>query len=186
MEEIDILDLLKYLKSKIVILLVTFVIVSFCSYIVLEYCIKTTYSATTTILVLKNDNTYNTENVVDNYVQILRSNKILNQVADNLKGLNGEIDIIKVENTDVIEITFKSHEKDILDSTIDEFIAVSENELKDIYSEMNISVVDKSDITVNFTMSVKIVLSIFIGLLSSLIFVFGMYVIKIEKLKKNI
>ena len=117
MEEIDLMELFEYFKSKILWIIAAVILAIGVGNVVTVLTRVPMYNSNTTIvLVSENSTTYNTteqqlnKNLVSTYAEIIKSRKVLNKVIDNL-GLNcsyaklkSNINVEAVNNTELIRV----------------------------------------------------------------------------------
>lgn len=160
MEEINIKELLVYLKERILIIIIGILVMLSLTLVYDSYIKKPKYSSETTIVLVKSnegDYTQNdlmiNKNLVDSYSVLVKSKKVLNEVIKDVKfkgtliDLSKEIKVTSVNDTEYIKITVedKSATKayDITKSISKYFM----NEVQTIYKMNNVSVVDAPEIS---------------------------------------
>lgn len=156
MEEIDIKELLEFLKSKLYlfIFIVVFVCLLGCVYgLILQ---KPMYSSYTTVIlsgtettITQSDLTLN-KNLVNTYAEVVKSRRVLEQVIDDLgldiryETLVGKVTVSAVNNTEIIKISVNDGDgesaRDIA-NTIASFFA---DEVKKLYNMDNVNVLDRA------------------------------------------
>ena len=156
MEEIDLKELIDYFKSKIVwiIAIIVLVIGIGNSYTILTR-VPMYQSNTTIVLVSENQNeTYNStelqmnKNLVSTYSEIIKSRKVLEQVAKNLNlnysvgTLSKNITVSAVANTEIIRITVSDSDAAVATKIANEIAHVFSDEIQKIYKLNNVSIVD--------------------------------------------
>lgn len=157
MEEINLIEVFNYFKTKLLWILITVVAICFVGNIYMLITRKPMYQSNTTIvLVSEKKDSYSTsdiqlnQNLVATYSQIIKSRKVLSKVIKNLKlkttvtGLSENITVSAVENTELIKITVSNESAKVALKITDEIAKVFSEEIKEIYNLENISVVDKA------------------------------------------
>ena len=161
MEEIDILDFIKYYLSKIYIVgILLFVILIYGNIYVNKFKTPLYQSSTTVILVSEKgekDTDYTqsdinlNKNLVTTYSHIIKSKKVLNEVIKNLNldynysKLNGEVSVSNITNTEIIKITVSDSDPTLAMKIADSIVPVFTSEVKRIYGIENVSVVDTAE-----------------------------------------
>lgn len=196
MEEINLKDLFNYFWSKIgIIISVTLVVV-------LGSCIYSLYiktplyrSSTTIVLARVNDSVSETgaitqndiilnQKLVSTYREIIKSRRILNQVIANLdldvtySDLRQKITVTNEEDTELIRISVVDKDSKEAKLIANEIAHVFNNEIVDIYSIKNISIIDYAEEEVtpyNINVVKQTVLSGVIGILLSCGIIFTMF-----------
>ena len=182
MEEINIKDLLSYLKKYIfiIVLVAAFFLIEV---IIYDKNIKTPmYSSSTTLVLTQatentNMNTTITQNdininqkLVKTYGQIIKSKLVLQQVIDNLKldytvgELSGKISVQSVQDTEILRISVKDKDRKKTAIIANEVAEVFSKEVAQIYQLNNISIIDKASVPTgvcNNTLKRDMVLAVF-------------------------
>ena len=191
MEEINIKDLLTYLKEKIVWIILG-ILVAFGITFAYDTFIKVPkYSSETTIVLVKaneGDYTQNdlmiNKNLVDSYSVLVKSKKVLSEVKKevgykgSINDLSKQIKVTSVNDTEYIKITTQDKSRikayDITKSISKYF----RNEVQSIYKMNNVSVVDAPEIAKvpsNNTLFRDLALSIAVGAFISMGILFIVY-----------
>ncbi len=195
MEEINILDILKYLKKKINVICVSSLIFLIIGIIFTNYIQVPKYKSETTLLLsLKNkeSNVYNqnelalNQNLIATYTEIVKSKKVLNQVIDDLdlkltiEELTKMISVTSEKNTLLITIAVSSLNKNqsmmIANHTAKIFI----KEIETLLSLENIGIIDKAtvaDEAYNVKPAQQIILSTTVGMALSIVILLVFYVL---------
>lgn len=196
MEEINIKDLLSYLKKYIfiIVLVAAFFLIEI---IIYDKNIKTPmYSSSTTLVLTQanentNMNTTITQNdininqkLVKTYSQIIKSKLVLQQVIDNLKldytvgELSGKISVQSVQDTEILRISVKDKDKKKTAIIANEVAEVFSKEVAQIYQLNNISIIDKAVVPTgvcNNTLKRDMVLAVFVAVALSVGVLFVIY-----------
>ena len=158
MEEINVTELLKYYLGKIAIVII-FVIMGVLGswYYTSNVQVPMYKSETSLVLTRSNENTTITQtditlnkNLVSTYREIIRSRRILSKVIDNLyldyseKELKGMISVASANDTELIVISVKNEDARLAKLIANEIAKVFKEEITEIYSIENISIVDKA------------------------------------------
>ena len=159
MEEIDLKELLEFVKSKLNLLI--FITIGVC----LLGCIyglllqKPMYQSYTTVILGGNESSNNTisqsditlnKNLVNTYAEIVKSKRVLNQVIDELsldisyEGLVNMISVSAVNNTEIIKINVSDENaikaKNIANVTANFF----SEEVAKLYNINNVNILDEA------------------------------------------
>lgn len=189
MEEINLKDLFNYFWSKIIIIiLVTLLaVLGGCMYSL--YLQKPMYKSSTTIVLTRaNDEVENggiTQNdillnqkLVSTYREIIKSRRILNQVINNLNlnmdyaTLGQEISVTNEKDTELIRISVSDSDPKQAKVIANEIARVFNNEIIEIYSIKNISVIDYAEEATN-PYNVNVIKQIVLAGLCGLVLSFG-------------
>ena len=160
MEEINLVEIFSYFKSKIIPILIVIGVILVVGNIYSIFLKTPMYQSNTTVLLVNSKNNNTTElqlnkNLVTTYTEIIKSRRVLTQVIKEGKldcsvaELSNMISVEAVGDTELIRITVKNPNKKkasiIADQIADTFI----KEIKDLYHLENVSVVDKAVINNN-------------------------------------
>ncbi|MBP3841930.1 MAG: hypothetical protein IK997_07440 [Bacilli bacterium] len=160
MEEINLVEIFSYFKSKIVPILIVIGVILVVGNIYSIFLKTPMYQSNTTVLLVNSKNNNTTElqlnkNLVTTYTEIIKSRRVLTQVIKEGKldcsvaELSNMISVEAVGDTELIRITVKNPNKKkasiIADQIADTFI----KEIKDLYHLENVSVVDKAIVNNN-------------------------------------
>lgn len=191
MEEINLMELYNYFKSKILWILIFIGAVIILGNVYTLITRVPMYQSNTTIVLVseKKDNYSQTDlqlnkNLVGTYSQIIKSRKVVSKVIDNLKlkssvsELSENISVSSVEDTEIIKITVSDKNAKTAAKITDEIAKVFSDEIKDIYHLENVSIVDKAVVAkktynVNYLKDNLIYLAI--GVVLSCCVIFVMY-----------
>ena len=195
MEELNIKDLLKYYKSKMLVIILI-LIITIC--IGLSYKVfleKPKYESTTSLILAgfnvgdKTDSIDNNElminqKLVSTYQEITKSEKVLSQVIDELKldysisELADHVSVASVTDTEIIKIKVYDEDPKLAYKIVTKTADVFSKEVVDIYNVSNVSVLDKARVA-NYKSNMNLVISsiIFtlIGLVVGFVFVTILY-----------
>lgn len=160
MEEINLVEIFSYFKSKIIPILIVIGVILVVGNIYSIFLKTPMYQSNTTVLLVNSKNNNTTElqlnkNLVTTYTEIIKSRRVLTQVIKEGKldcsvaELSNMIRVEAVGDTELIRITVKNPNKKkasiIADQIADTFI----KEIKDLYHLENVSVVDKAIVNNN-------------------------------------
>lgn len=161
MEEINLKELFNYFLSKIAIIIVTFAVVLLVGGIY-SLCLKTPrYSSSTTLILVSGENDKKEDSItqedislnqklIATYRQIIKSRRVLNQVIENLdldckyEELTDNISVTTDADTELIRITVNDTDPENARLIADEIATVFSNEIVEIYSIKNISIIDRA------------------------------------------
>ena len=193
MEVIDIKELLKYFKSKL-IYVVFVTILALVAGVFYSFSVQVPkYQSATTVL-LKNDTSqnsyYNTtdaslnRNLLGTYSEIVKSKRVLNTVINNLNldySYNELYDLVKVSHitdTELIKIEVISTDPSASQSIANEIAKVFISEVPKLYNISNVSILDVAEEPVkpyNVNVVKQMVVFLGAGLMLSCLIVFLMY-----------
>lgn len=156
MEEIDLKELLTFVKSKIGLLITITAVVCLIGCVYGLFIQKPMYSSYTTVILSSNEGTISqtdvnlNKNLVDTYAEIVKSRRVLEQVIEELnldlkyEQLNGKISVSAVNNTEIIKISVSDQDaikaKNIANVTANYFA----NEIVDLYNMNNVDILDEA------------------------------------------
>lgn len=191
MEEINLMEVYSYFKSKVLWILIAIgIIVVLGNVYTLITRVPMYQSNTTIVLVSEKKDNYSqsdlqlNKNLVGTYSQIVKSRKVVSKVIDNLKlkcsvaELSNNISVSSVEDTEIIKITVSDKNAKTAAKITDEIAKVFSNEIKDIYHLENVSIVDEAVVakkTYNVNYLKDNLIYLLIGLVLSCGVVFVMY-----------
>ena len=161
MEEIDLKELLDFIRSKISLLIIITVSVCLIGSMYSLFLQKPMYNSYTTVILGSNDGTTATnsitqnditlnKNLVSTYAQIVKSRRVLAQVIKELKldtsydELAGKINVTALNNTEIIKITVTDPDpiiaKNIANITANYFT----DEVVSLYNLNNVNILDEA------------------------------------------
>lgn len=195
MEELNLMDLLKYyLKKSYIIILMTILVALIGYYYVEEIQVPMYHGTTTIILVQKNNGAttaYETQNeltinekLVSTYSELIKSRRILSQVIKNLKldltesELAKNITVTSASDTSIIKITVSDASKKKAASIANQIAGVFKAEIVKIYDLENVTIIDEAiveDIPYNVNLVKQMIIFTCLGLVLSCGIVFVMY-----------
>lgn len=154
MEEINILEVLSYFKSKIIWIIASVLLVVLVGNVYTVMTRVPMYKSNTTIL-LVSENTSQSDvnmntNLVSTYTEIVKSRRVLNQVIENLgldysyEELCKNISVGSKTGTQIITITVVDSNKTDAKNIANEVSVVFASEVKDIYKLDNVSIIDRA------------------------------------------
>lgn len=153
MEEINLIEVFSYFKSKLVAILIVVGVILVVGNVYSIFFKTPMYQSNTTVL-LVNEGTNNTtevqlnKNLVSTYTEIIKSRRVLKQVVENLKldysvsELSNMITVEAVGDTQLIRITVKNSSNEEAALIADKIAEVFTVETKKLYHLENVSVVD--------------------------------------------
>ena len=188
MEEINIKDLLTYIKSYLYIIVCFVVVFTSTIFVYDVFFKKPLYTTYTTIVLVKDDsnkksNYYETDTIdqndinlnqklVSTYRQIIKSKLVLNQVIDELKlsytfpEMNRKVTVDALEDTEILKVSVTDRSAKMSAKIANEISKVFEAEVTKIYKLSNVSIIDKAEEPTsrsNNTLIRDIVLAIILG-----------------------
>ena len=195
MEELNLIDLLKYyLKKSYIIILMTILVALMGYYYVEEIQVPMYHGTTTIILVQKNNGAttaYETQNeltisekLVSTYSELIKSRRILSQVIQNLKldltesELTKNITVTSASDTSIIKITVSDANKNKAVEIANQIAKVFKAEIIKIYDLENVTIIDEAiveDIPYNVNLVKQMLIFTCLGLVLSCGIVFVMY-----------
>ena len=155
MEEINLVELFSYFKSKIRLIIVVVMLVLIAGNIYSFGFKKSMYQSNTTVL-LVNETTNNfnevqlNKNLITTYTEIIKSRRVLNQVIKELnfdyttKQISDQISVEAVGDTQLIRITVTNSNKKKAALIADQIAVTFTKEIKELYHLENVSIVDKA------------------------------------------
>lgn len=196
MEEINLKDLFNYFLSKIWIILIVTILAILVGCLYGLFLKTPLYKSSTTIVLARvNDNVSETNGITQNdillnqklvstYREIIKSRRILNQVIENLD-LNVTYDVLKnkitvtnEKDTELIRISVSDENAKQAKLIANEIAHVFNNEIVDIYSIKNVSIIDYAEeesAPYNINVVKQTVLAGMVGLVLSCAIVFTMF-----------
>lgn len=165
MEEIDILDFIRYYLSKWFIVVILLVVTLIGGNIYTSKFRTPMYKSDTTIILVSEKNgetdkdksytqsdlTFN-KNLVTTYSNIVKSKKVLNQVREDLKldysytELNKKVSVTSVDNTEIIKITVNDPDSVKAMMIANSIVPIFSNEVERIYGIENVSILDTAQV----------------------------------------
>lgn len=162
MEEINLKDLFSYFWNKKILIIVVTVVAILGSCIYSLYLQTPMYKSSTTIVLTRtNDDTENSgitqndillnQKLVSTYREIIKSRRILNQVINNLDldmdytTLGSSITVTNEKDTELLRISVSDSDSKQAKTIANEIARVFNNEIVEIYSIKNISVIDYAE-----------------------------------------
>lgn len=163
MEEIDILDFIRYYVSKWFIVAILLVLVLIGGNIYTRKFRTPMYKSDTTIILVsektselgkdsgytQSDLNFN-KNLVTTYSNIVKSKKVLNQVKEDLRlestytELYGKVTVSSVDDTEIIKITVTDSDPVRAMMIANSIVPIFSNEVERIYGIENVSVLDSA------------------------------------------
>lgn len=194
MEKIDIIELLNYVKNKLLIILMG-AIVGLILGLGYKFIIeKPKYKSTTTLILVGFNNSTNkidsnelaiNQRLIPTYQQIAKNKEVLNKVIKELKlnysaeGLANNVSVSGVDNTEIIIITVIDTNAKRACNIAGKVSEVFTEKIKEIYNASNINVLDKpvvakssSNISTKKTLSMSMLLGLFTGLCITVVMYF--------------
>lgn len=191
MEEIDILDFIRYYQSKILIVILSVVLIFIGGNIYTKKIRKPLYKSDTNIVLVSEKNesytqsdlTFN-KNLVTTYSNIVKSKKVLNSVIEKLNldysygKLYSNVSVTSVNNTEIMKVTVTDEDPTIAMIIANEIVPVFSDEVNRIYGIQNVSVLDEAEISktpFNVNSSKENLIFLLAGLLLGSMVVFVIY-----------
>lgn len=189
MEEINLVEVFSYFKSKLVAIFIFVVLILIVGNVYSIFFKTPMYQSNTTVL-LVNEGTNNTtevqlnKNLVTTYTEIIKSRRVLKQVVENLKldysvsELSNMITVEAVGDTQLIRITVKNSDNTMASEIADKIAEVFTVETKKLYHLENVSVVDTaivSDSAYNINIIKDNIIYLGLGIVLAFGIVFVMY-----------
>lgn len=173
MEEIDVSQLLNYLKSKVIYIIFA-MSVAFClaSIYVNRFRIPEYTSSTTILLNQTSENTAISSNditlnksLISTYNEIIKSKKVLNQVINELSleydysELVAKVNVGEITDTSIIRISVTDEDNQLAADIANCIAEIFSKEIVDIYNIENISIIDAAEVTevASSTSTIKII-----------------------------
>lgn len=160
MEEINLMEMLEYFKSRVLWIIITLIVVISVGNVSTILTRVPMYKSSTTIVLVNDDSkngSYNStelqlnKNLVSTYSEIIKSRKVLKKVINNLglkcsaADLSENITVESVENTEVIKISVGNDDNERAAKIADEIANVFSSEIQKIYKLNNVSIIDKAE-----------------------------------------
>lgn len=163
MEEVNLKDLFSYFINKIGLIIITTLVVVLLGCLYALYIQKPMYqSSTTIVLVGDNENVTGNMGITSNdialnqklvatYREIMKSRLVLNQVINNLdldssyNELKNQISVTNEKDTELIRISVDNLDSRKAKEIANEIARVFSNEIVEIYSIKNVSVIDYAE-----------------------------------------
>lgn len=194
MEEINILEVIKFFKKKIIIIAIAALSFLLIGIIYTAYFQTPKYKSQTTLLLLKaNESINNTytqsdvlmnQNLVTTYSEIIKSKKVLNRVINRLdlnmpvSKLTDMISVSSEKDSILIDITVISIDKKEAKNIANAVATVFSEEIQNLLNMQNVGIVDEA-VTAKTAYNVsplkQIILSTGIGILLSISLLFVIY-----------
>jgi len=193
METIDIKEMFNYYKGKMPFIIMIVALVGIIGS-VYSFVFQTPKYKSTTSVILKNDSTQSNiltvndlnmnKNLVGTYSEIVKSKRTLSQVIKNLKldysvgQLSSMIQVTSVADTEIIKITVSDVNKKNAKVIADEAANVFVEEIPDLYSISNVSILDTAEVAnspYNINVKKQLILYLLIGLVLGCGIVFIIY-----------
>ena len=191
MEEINLLEVFQYFRSKLVWILASILLVLIAGNSFYALTREPLYKSSTTIVLVNNSDTTLTQNdllmnrnLVSTYSEIIKSRNVLGQVIKNLdldvdyKALSKSVSVSAVADTEIIKVDVGSENSKEARDIANEIAEVFTKEIKDIYNLENVSIVDKAIMAeepYNLTYTKDNVIFLAIGLVVSCGVIFMVY-----------
>lgn len=191
MEEIDILEFVRYFLSKIYIIIITLLIALIIGNFYSKNIKVPLYkSYTTVVLVSETEKEYTqsdqalNKNLVKTYSNIIKSKTILNKLIDNLKldynyqELSNMITVSGINETEIIKIAVSSEDSAEAAKIADAIVPIFQDEVKRIYGIENVNVIDSAEESkspYNINIVKENIIYVLIGILIGLAIIFVVY-----------
>lgn len=194
MEEINILDIIKFFKKRILVVILSALVFFIMGALYTVYFQTPKYQSQTTLLLLKaNEDINNTytqndvlmnQNLITTYSEIIKSKKVLNKVSSilgldiSLDDLNEMITVASQKNSIIIAITVTSENKMEAANIANKVADVFSMEIQTLLNMQNVGIVDRATVAkeaYNVSPLKQLVLSTAIGILLSVSVLFVIY-----------
>ena len=192
MEEINLLEVFQYFRSKLVWILASILLVLIAGNSFYALTREPLYKSSTTIVLVNNSETTTltqndllmNKNLVSTYSEIIKSRNVLGQVIKNLdldvdyKTLSKSVSVSAVADTEIIKVDVGSENSKEARDIANEIAEVFTKEIKDIYNLENVRIVDKAIMAeepYNLTYTKDNVIFLAIGLVVSCGVIFMVY-----------
>ncbi len=190
MEEINLKELIEYIKSRVVLILfiILIVVVIGSAY---SLFLKTPKYRSATTIVLVSDSGQSTQttqtdvnlskSLVPTYSEIVKTDAVVGKVINNLaleysiSELKSNISVTTINNTEIIKIVVTDEDKALAADIANELVKVFSGEIKSIYKLQNVSQIDvaaEADNPYNINIVKDLAIYILIGLVLSFGYVF--------------
>lgn len=190
MEEINLLEVLEYFKSKLIWILASILVILVVGNVFTLVTRVPMYSSNTTILLVgqseeisQNDFSLNSS-LVSTYTEIIKSRRVLSQVINNLDldysvgALSNNISVGTKTGTQIITITVNDSDADRAKDIANEVSKVFAADVKELYKLNNVTIIDsaiKAGAPYNLTYAKDNIFYLAIGLVLSCGVVFVMF-----------
>ena len=161
MEDIDLMELLRYYFKKLPIIILVTLLALLVGYFYIERVQVPMYHGTTTIILVQKTDDNRSANVTQNelnlneklvstYSQIIKSRRVLEQVIQSLSldidvdSLAKKISVTSVSETPIIKVSVSDKDNSLAALIANELADVFKVEISKIYNLENISVIDKA------------------------------------------
>ncbi|MDD6223707.1 MAG: polysaccharide biosynthesis tyrosine autokinase [bacterium] len=205
MEELNILEFIKYYFGKLFIVVLFVILGTIGSYFYTYYMQVPVYrSQTSLVLTTSNDNsttiTQNdvtlNKNLVSTYREIIKSRRILDKVIDQLdlpmsyETLKSHVEVSSISDTELIVISVYDTDSEVAKKIADKIAEVFEEEIIEIYNIENVSIIDTALVSgepYNVNVIKQFVIGAFCGfLISSIIIALMFYMDDTVKTEEDI
>lgn len=189
MEEINLMNLMNYLKNKVVVISLIGMVFAIVAFIYTINFKEELYSATTTLVLTTDSSSSDSitqsdleinSKLLSTYTEIIKSKKVLNRVIDELdlvydyEELVEMINVSNKTNTDIINISIESPIANETGLIVNEIAEVFIDEIVLIYNIENTSIIDFGEVS-DEPCNINIPLQTLIGFCIGLLISFGMY-----------
>lgn len=191
--EIDLLEVLSIIKANLVWIILAAILLGFDGYAITKYTITPQYEASVNMIVntktdntnaVSTDNINSAKNLVSTYAIIIKSNKVLNQVIDNLNlkdmdydMLNNKVTVSAINDTQVMRIAVQDPDPDLACKIVKEIAKISPNEIVEAVEAGSCKVVSQVRVPTD-PVSPSIVKNTAISALIGIVLVVAIVVIK--------
>ena len=193
MEEINLKELIDYIKSRVVLILfIILIVVVVGSAYSLFFKVPKYRSATTIVLVSDSGQSSQTtqtdvnlsKSLVPTYSEIVKTDAVVGKVIKNLaldysiSSLKSNISVTTINNTEIIKIVVTDPDKALAADIANEIVKVFSAEIKSIYKLQNVSQIDvaaEADNPYNINIVKDLAIYILVGLVLSFGYVFVVF-----------
>lgn len=161
--EIDLMEILYVIRSKIVMIILTAMVFGIASGLFTHYMITPKYSSTSSIYVLTNESVLSMadlqigNSLTSDYIQMIQSRTVIETVISNLKmdeeltyqGLRDCVSISNPSDTRILNLTVTYDDPRIAKELVDELATVSINRISLIMDTKSPNIFEKGHINTN-------------------------------------
>lgn len=157
MEEINLRDLLSYLKKRLILFIVTVLFVVSAGTIYSVFILRPEYKVQATVI-LSSDKSKNTvqseinanKNLIDTYTEVVKSHRVLDRVKDEMRiddtyeQLVKKVTVASLKDTEIISISVVDRDKNHSYSLANKIADTFTNEIGQIYNDKSVNVLDRA------------------------------------------
>lgn len=154
------------------------------------------YKSSATLIIIKSDDSNTSKNttLINNYIELFKSRKVLEPTIADLKlnqtysDLVGSIEATNDINTEVVKLSISAKDPKTSQETLNHAITIFKDEAKKLYKKDNIQVVDNASIDskpYNVNTVLQLAMATFIGFIAPVIVIFFIYDLNTEDENKH-